>query len=71
MMCFGLKYTEEIVFKNCLKHEPEQLNLWYLSDFQELLNFTDSSDLECFKNMDKEAIKYETTAIHISAHMFF
>ena len=39
--------------------------------FQDLLNFTDSSNLECFKNLDKEAINYETSVLHISAHMFF
>ena len=70
MMYFGLVLTEDITFKNWLNRKPEQLNLWCPSDFQELLNFTDSSNLECFKNMDKEAINYETNGIHISAHMF-
>ena len=54
-----------------MNRKLEQLNLWYPTNFQELLNFTDSSNLECFKNIDKDAINYETTAIHISAHMFF
>ena len=39
--------------------------------FEELVNFSDSSNLECFKCMDKEAINYETKALHISAHMLF
>ena len=40
-------------------------------NFQELVNFSDSSNLECFKCLEKEAINYETSALHISAHMFF
>ena len=71
MRCFGLKYTEDIAFKNWLNRKPEQLNLWQPSTFQELLNFNDSSNLECFKNMDKEAINYETSVLHVSAHMVF
>ena len=71
MKCFGLQYTDDVSFKNWLNRTPEQLKLWYPSDFQELLDFTDSSNLECFKNLDKEAINYETSVLHISAHMFF
>ena len=71
MKCFGLQYTEDVSFKNWLNRTPEQLKLWCPSDFQELLDFTDSSNLDCFKNMDKEAINYETSVLHISAHMFF
>ena len=70
MKCIELNYTEDIAFKNWLNRTPEQLRLWCPSDFQELLDFTDSSNLDCFKNMDKKAINYETNAIHISAHMF-
>ena len=71
MKCFGLRYTDDISFKNWLNRTPEQLSLWQPSEFQELLNFTDSSNLECFMNMEKEAINYETSVLHISAHMFF
>ena len=35
-MCFGLKLTEDIVFKNWLNRKQEQLNLWSLTNFQEL-----------------------------------
>ena len=70
-MCFGLKFTEDIVFKNWMNRKQQQLNLWYPANFQELLNFSDSSSLECFKCLDKKAINYETSQIHISAHMFF
>ena len=41
------------------------------SSFQEIENFEDASNLAVFKCLDKEAINYETTALHISAHMFF
>ena len=71
MMCFGLKYTEDIAFKNWLNRTPGQFELWCPSVFQELVEFTNSSYLDFFKNIDKEAINYETTAIHICAHMFF
>ena len=54
-----------------MNRTPEQLKLWCPSEFQELLDFTDSSNLEFFMNMDKEAINYETSVLHISAHMFF
>ena len=37
MMCFGLKYTEDIAFKNWLNRKPERLNMWHPSDFQDLL----------------------------------
>jgi hypothetical protein len=71
MKCFGLRYTDDISFKNWLNRTPEQLGLWHPSEFQELLNFTDSSNLECFMNMEKEAINYQTSVLLISAHMFF
>ena len=41
-----------------------------LKKFSGAVELDDSSSLECFKNMDKEAINYETTDIQISAHMF-
>ena len=39
-------------------------------NFKELVNFSDCTKLECFKCLDKEAINYKTSALHISAHMF-
>ena len=41
------------------------------STFQELENFEGASNLVVFRCLDKEAINYETTALHVSAHMFF
>ena len=67
----GLVFTEDIAFKNWLNRKPEMLKLKAPVNFQELVDFFDSSNLECFKCMDKEAINYETSALHISAHMFF
>ena len=71
MMCFGLMYTEDIAFKNWLNRKPEMLNIQAPVSFQELVNFSGSRDLECFKSMEKEAINHETSVLHISAHMFF
>jgi len=71
MMCFGLMYTEAIAFKNWLNRKPEMLNIKAPVSFQELVNFSGSRDLECFKSMDKEAINYETSVLNVSAHMFF
>ena len=70
MMCFGLIFTEDIAFKNWLNRKPELLKLKSPADFQELVNFSDSSNLECFKCLDKEAINYETSVLHFSAHIF-
>ena len=71
MMCFGILFTEDIAFKNWLNRKPEMLKLKAPANFQELVNFSDSSNLECFKCLEKEAINYESSALHISAHMFF
>ena len=70
-MCFGLMYTEDIAFKNWLNRKPEMLNLKAPVNFQDLVNSSDSSNLECFECLDKEAINYETSVLHLSAHMFF
>ena len=64
-------FTEDIAFKNWLSRKPELLKLKAPANFQELVNFSDSSNLECFKCLDKEAINYKTAVLHISAHMFF
>ena len=47
------------------------LNIKAPVHFQDLVNFSDSSNLECFKCLDKEAINCKTSVLHISAHMFF
>ena len=64
-------YTKDIAFKNWLNRKPEMLNIKAPDSFQELVNFSGSRDLECFKSMEKEAINHETSVLHISAHMFF
>ena len=49
----------------------EDLKIVLPTNFEELEQFKDGHMLECFQNMDKEAINYETKALHFSAHMFF
>ena len=39
--------------------------------FEELEQYKDGHLLECFLSLEKEAIDYETKALHFSAHMFF
>ena len=41
------------------------------STIQELENFEGASNLVVFRCLDKEAINYETNALHVSARMFF
>ena len=69
--CFGLIFSEDTAFKNWLNRKPEDFGVILPSSFQEIENFEDTSNLSVFKCLDKEAINYETTALHISAHMFF
>ena len=71
MQCFGLIFTEDTSFKNWLNHKPEDLGFILPKSFEELENFSDGSNLEVFRCLDKEAINYETNALHLSAHMFF
>ena len=68
---FWLIFTEDTAFKNWRNHKPEDLGLIFPASFQELENFEGASNLEVFRCLEKEAIKYETNALHISAHMFF
>ena len=58
-------------FKNWLNRKPEDLGFISPTNFQELEDFVDGSSLEVFRCLDKEAINYETNALHLSAHMFF
>ena len=69
MMCFGLLFTEDIILKNWLNRKPDFLKLKSPVNFQELVDFSDLSNLECFKCLDREAINYETSALHISAFL--
>ena len=59
MKCFGLKFTEDILFKNWLNHKFEDLGLTSPTCFQEFEDFDNGSNLEFFKFFDKEAINYE------------
>jgi len=69
--CFGLIFLEDTAFKNWLNRKPEDFGLLSPSSFQELENFEGVSNLVVFRCLDKEAINYKTTALHVSAHMFF
>ena len=71
MQCFGLIFTEDTSFKNWLNRKPEDLGFILPKSFEELENFVEGSNLEVFRCLDKEAINYETNALHLSAHMFF
>ena len=71
MQCFGLIFTEDTSFKNWLNCKPEDFGCILPKNFQELEDFVDASNLEIFRCLDKEAINYETSALHLSAHMFF
>ena len=69
--CFGLIFTEEDVKTSWVNRKLEALKTVLPTNFEELEQFKDGHLLECFQNMDKEAINYETKALHFSAHMFF
>ena len=69
--CFGLIFTEEDVKTSWVNRKLEDLKIVLPTNFEELEQFKDGHLLECFQNMDKEAINYETKALHFSAHMFF
>ena len=64
-------FSEDTEFKNLLHRKPEDLGLIFPASFQELENFEGASNLEVFRCLEKEAINYETSALHVSAHMFF
>ena len=51
--------------------KPEGLGLISPASFQQLEDFDNESNLEVFKCSYREEINYKTTALHISAHMFF
>ena len=69
--CFGLIFTKEDVKTSWVNRKLEDLKIVLPTNFEELEQFKDGHLLECFQNMDKEAINYETKALHFSAHMFF
>ena len=69
--CLGLLFTEEDVKTNWANRKLEDIKIKLPTNFEELEQFKDGHLLECFLNLDKEAINYETKALHYSAHMFF
>ena len=62
-------FTEDTSFKNWLNRKPEDLGFILPKSFEELENFVDGSNLEVFRCLDREAINYETNALHLSAHV--
>ena len=68
---FGLLYTEENAKLNWINRRIGDLNFNLPQSFEQLEQFRDGHLLECFKSLSKEAIDYETRALHFSAHMFF
>ena len=69
--CLGLLFTEEDVKTNWANRKFEDIKIKLPTNFEELEQFKDGHLLECFLNLDREAINYETKALHFSAHMFF
>ena len=71
MMCFGLLFSKNIAFKKWLYRKLENMKLISPVSFKDLVNFSDSSSLECFKCLDREAINEDTSALHINGCIFF
>ena len=69
--CFGLMFTEEDVKTNWINRKVGDLKISLPTTFGELEQYKDGHLLECFLSLEKEAIDYETKALHFSAHMFF
>ena len=69
--CYGLNFTEENAKLNWINRRLGDLNINLPQAFDALEQFKDGHLLECFKCLSKEAIDYETKALHFSAHMFF
>ena len=69
--CFGLMFTEEDVKTNWINRKLGDLKFSLPTTFEELEQFQNGHLLECFLNLEKEAIDYETKALHFSAHMFY
>ena len=69
--CVGLLFTEEDVKTNWVNRKVGDLNIELPTTFEELEQFKNGHPLYCFLNTNKEAVIYETQALHFSAHMFF
>ena len=64
-------YTEENAKLNWINRRLVDLNINLPKSFEELEQFKDGHLLECFQCPSKDAIDYDTKALHFSAHMFF
>ena len=67
----GLLFTEEDVKTSWVDRKLDALKIELPTNFDKLEQFKEGHLLNCFLNMDKEAINYETRALHFCAHMFF
>ena len=67
---FWLIYTEENAKLNWINVIFGDLHIILPQSFKELEQSKDEHLLECFICLSKEAIDYETKALHFSAHMF-
>jgi len=47
MMCFGLLFSEDIAFKNWPNRKPEDMKFMSPVNFEELVNFSDSTINGC------------------------
>ena len=70
-LVFWFGFTEEAVKISWVNRKLDDLKIKMPTNFEELEQYKDGHLLECFLNMDKEAINYETKALHFSAYMFF
>ena len=68
--CFGLLFTDEDVKTHWINRKFGDLKISLPTKFEELEQYKDGHLLECFLSLEKEAIDYETKALHFSAHMF-
>ena len=63
--CSGLLFTEEDVKTSWVTRKLDDLKIKLPTNFEELEQFKEGHLLNCFLNMDKEAINYETGALHL------
>ena len=68
---YGLMFTEENAKLNWINRRLGDLRINLPQSFEQLEQFKHGHLLECFRCLSKEAIDYETRALHFSAHMFF
>ena len=64
-------FTEEDAKTNWVNRKEGDLAFTFPDTLEKLELFKDGHLLECFKCWNKEAINYETKALHLSAQKFF